>query len=705
MSCNSIFMTSPSCFYINDFLIDLTRSEVIYDKTSTKVEPKVLQVLYLLAQHPNQVVSHQQIMDQVWHGTEVVPNALQRCIARLRKVLGDDAKSPHIIATHPKIGYRLMVEVRWQQNSDKQTKLAVAIPSSINKRIWIAIISFTLFFGIMFSVNISNELKIKSIKQLTHTDAFESNATYSPDGKYVVFNRHENSCQSHIWAKHMETGIESRLTEQAGFYRNTRFTPDGRSLIYTQQRHCNQASTSQHEPHTANCWQINMLDLAASLHNPQPAIVRLQCQNEQIERPIALPNHQYAYLNITQSQTGLFRYSATAQAATELFKPSDMTIYTYDYDHNQSQFIVLGYNDQFQHRITIIDNQGSIVQQNTIHFNGNSVFTERFNIHASMSNNSLIAVNQGQLYHLNLNGQLSKYESTTKDILSAYQHPTKPQLLAVKGYKDIDIAELSIVKSTQIVNKPGINQRVTPYISIARTKALEISPKYQPAGELIAFISTRSGHSEIWLWDGEQSQQLSHFESQAKFERFVWSPNGQHIAVVVDGSLKIIDLKGNVESFVHDVSMHQAVAWPIETSLFFTSRTTESAKSLWQFDFNTYAFSQYPVENAKNIWPTSKFLFYSDFSGKVFKRDLSPKTQKAQHLPSLNGNSLVMQQSLFYGYDSSTGYLSAYSLSGEFKKQLIPLKPFAWKLTDIRDNTVLIEQVIEVNQDVVELTF
>ena len=61
----------------------------------------MLKVLSLLAKNAGEVVSHQTIKEQIWPNVEVVPNALQRCIAQLRKALGDDAKAQQIIKTHP----------------------------------------------------------------------------------------------------------------------------------------------------------------------------------------------------------------------------------------------------------------------------------------------------------------------------------------------------------------------------------------------------------------------------------------------------------------------------------------------------------------------------------------------------------------------------------------------------------------------------
>ena len=78
------------------------------------MEPKVLQVLLILAENQGQVVPHDVILNKVWPGSVVGSNAIQRCIAQLRKAFNDDAKTQRVISTHPKVGYSLLTNVNWQ---------------------------------------------------------------------------------------------------------------------------------------------------------------------------------------------------------------------------------------------------------------------------------------------------------------------------------------------------------------------------------------------------------------------------------------------------------------------------------------------------------------------------------------------------------------------------------------------------------------
>lgn len=71
---------------------------------SLRVEPKVLDLLFVLAARPGEVISREQLMEAVWPGTTVGDEALAQCLLKLRKALGADR---HRIETIPKRGYRL----------------------------------------------------------------------------------------------------------------------------------------------------------------------------------------------------------------------------------------------------------------------------------------------------------------------------------------------------------------------------------------------------------------------------------------------------------------------------------------------------------------------------------------------------------------------------------------------------------------------
>src|SRR6478735_8775201 len=55
-----------------------------------RLEPKVMQVLVLLAEHAGQVIAKERLIQTVWQDTFVTDDVLTRAISELRRVFGDD---------------------------------------------------------------------------------------------------------------------------------------------------------------------------------------------------------------------------------------------------------------------------------------------------------------------------------------------------------------------------------------------------------------------------------------------------------------------------------------------------------------------------------------------------------------------------------------------------------------------------------------
>src|SRR4051812_46842538 len=72
-----------------------------------RVEARTMRLLLCLAQHAGQVVSIDQLLDQVWSDVIVTPDSVYQAVASLRRMLGDDARQPAYIATVPRLGYRM----------------------------------------------------------------------------------------------------------------------------------------------------------------------------------------------------------------------------------------------------------------------------------------------------------------------------------------------------------------------------------------------------------------------------------------------------------------------------------------------------------------------------------------------------------------------------------------------------------------------
>jgi len=70
-----------------------------------------MRLLVCLAEHAGEVVSIDDLLDQVWSGVIVTPDSVYQAVTSLRRVLGDDPKQPTYIATVPRLGYRMVATV------------------------------------------------------------------------------------------------------------------------------------------------------------------------------------------------------------------------------------------------------------------------------------------------------------------------------------------------------------------------------------------------------------------------------------------------------------------------------------------------------------------------------------------------------------------------------------------------------------------
>ena len=72
-----------------------------------RLEDRAARTLALLCRERGKVVSHADILAEIWHGRSVSPTSVAVVIRDIRRQLGDDARHPSHIETIPKRGYRL----------------------------------------------------------------------------------------------------------------------------------------------------------------------------------------------------------------------------------------------------------------------------------------------------------------------------------------------------------------------------------------------------------------------------------------------------------------------------------------------------------------------------------------------------------------------------------------------------------------------
>jgi len=101
----------PGRFRIDRYLVDPQRNRITGPDGTIALQPKVMDVLCLLAERQGEVVSRTELIDRVWGVEFGGDESLTRVISHLRKALQDGRAEPRIVETIAKRGYRLIVPV------------------------------------------------------------------------------------------------------------------------------------------------------------------------------------------------------------------------------------------------------------------------------------------------------------------------------------------------------------------------------------------------------------------------------------------------------------------------------------------------------------------------------------------------------------------------------------------------------------------
>jgi len=145
------------------------------------IDNKSMQVLLFLIHHSGEQVTKDQIFKHVWKDSFVADDILSVAVSKIRKALGDNARSPTFIKTLPGVGYTLIAKVKKLDKPEQGHSKRISFSSIYRSSITIGIMTFLLLAtsAAMYVFNtdessstnqIISQLKINSIAVLPFND-------------------------------------------------------------------------------------------------------------------------------------------------------------------------------------------------------------------------------------------------------------------------------------------------------------------------------------------------------------------------------------------------------------------------------------------------------------------------------------------------------------------------------------------------------
>jgi len=177
------------------------------DGETVHLEPKVLDVLLILAENANRTVSRSELLDAVWRGQAAADELLTRAVSELRRALNDHPRNPSYIRTVPKRGYVLigrvaaMAPVRPadEQSAHTETRptrvLTLRLPLFGALGVLAVAIGYFAISGLAPSTSANPETSDDARRPtaagrslpLTSMEGSEWGPALSPDGRYAAF--------------------------------------------------------------------------------------------------------------------------------------------------------------------------------------------------------------------------------------------------------------------------------------------------------------------------------------------------------------------------------------------------------------------------------------------------------------------------------------------------------------------------------------
>jgi two-component system, OmpR family, KDP operon response regulator KdpE len=97
----------PSVIEAGPLRVDLGRREVAVGGREVRLTPTEYRLLALLARHAGKVLTHRQILREVWGPNATEAHYVRVHMAELRKKIEADPARPRLVVTEPGVGYRL----------------------------------------------------------------------------------------------------------------------------------------------------------------------------------------------------------------------------------------------------------------------------------------------------------------------------------------------------------------------------------------------------------------------------------------------------------------------------------------------------------------------------------------------------------------------------------------------------------------------
>jgi Tol biopolymer transport system component/DNA-binding winged helix-turn-helix (wHTH) protein len=226
------------------FKLDLRAGELLKEGRKIKLQEQPFRVLALLLQRAGEVVTRDELRQQLWPADTFVDfdHGLNSAVARLREALRDSAEKPRFIETVAKRGYRFIAPLI--KNEEPEAENQEEIVRSVFAQNWqlssrqfliAASVCATLVcwasIWALYRPHTDAQLAKIEVVPLIGLRGYQATPAFSPDGTLVAFRQSDGGKNNGIYAAVVGGEKSIQLTSDTGDCCPT-WSPDGRQIAF-----------------------------------------------------------------------------------------------------------------------------------------------------------------------------------------------------------------------------------------------------------------------------------------------------------------------------------------------------------------------------------------------------------------------------------------------------------------------------------------
>jgi eukaryotic-like serine/threonine-protein kinase len=231
------------------FKVNASAGELLKHGVRIRVSAQPFQILLILLAHPGDVITREQLRDEVWgEGTFVdFEHGLNAVMNKLRRALSDSAENPRYIETVPGRGYRFIgtLELQHSATVPSAEELKVREGAAGQGRVkglwwWLAATAacVTASFALGWRLHTPQAAPPAwSLTRLTSDAGLSGSPALSPDGKLVAYSSDRSlDGAEDLYIKQVAGGQPIRLTWDGASNTTPDFSPDGSRIVFRSNR-------------------------------------------------------------------------------------------------------------------------------------------------------------------------------------------------------------------------------------------------------------------------------------------------------------------------------------------------------------------------------------------------------------------------------------------------------------------------------------